>query len=99
MAQAELHPLAEEQAALRRVATLVGRGVPSEEVFAAVTEEVGRLLPVEYAALGRYEPDGMVTVATWGTTADRVRVGTRWSLGGKNVATIVFETGRSARGR
>ena len=97
MAQAELHPLAEEQAALRRVATLVGRGVPSEEVFAAVTEEVGRLLPVEYAALGRYEPDGMVTVATWGTTADRVRVGRRWSLGGKNVATIVFETGRPAR--
>jgi hypothetical protein len=37
----KLHPLAEEQAALRRVATLVARGTPPQEVFAAVTEEVG----------------------------------------------------------
>ncbi len=33
----ELRVLAEEQAALRRVATLVARGVPPDEVFAAVT--------------------------------------------------------------
>jgi signal transduction histidine kinase len=71
--------------------------VPSEEVFAAVTEEVGRLLPVEFAALGRYEPDGMVTVATWGSNPDSLHVGRRWSLGGKNVSTIVFDTGRPAR--
>ena len=38
--------LAHEQAALRRVATLVARGVPPEEVFGAVTEEAGRLLSV-----------------------------------------------------
>ena len=49
----ELAQLAEEQAALGRVATLVARGVPPEEVFAAVTEEVGHLLSVEYAGLGR----------------------------------------------
>ena len=42
--QARLGQLAEEQAALRRVATLVARGVPPLEVFAAVAEEVGRLL-------------------------------------------------------
>src|SRR4051794_4739644 len=36
--------IAEEQAALRRVATLVARGAPPEQVFAAVTAEVGRLL-------------------------------------------------------
>ena len=36
--------LAADQAALRRVATLVARAVPPEEVFAAVVEEVGRLL-------------------------------------------------------
>ena len=53
--------LAEEQAALRRVATLVARGVPTEEVFAAVTEEAARLLSVEYAYLGRYEPDATLT--------------------------------------
>ena len=53
--------LAADQAALRRVATLVARGVPPEDVFAAVVEEVGRLLPVDFADLGRCEPDGTFT--------------------------------------
>jgi signal transduction histidine kinase len=90
--------LAEEQAALRRVATLVARGVPPDEVFAAVTEEVGRLLSAEYASLGRYESDGtMMTVAGAGRSGDKVPVGRRWSLGGRNINTLVFETGRPAR--
>jgi signal transduction histidine kinase len=99
--RAGLARLAEEQAALRRVATLVARGAPPEEVFAAVTEEVGRLLSVEYAHLGRYESDGttMTIVAGWGRIGDPIapRGGRRWSLGGKNVSTLVFETGRAAR--
>jgi signal transduction histidine kinase len=90
--------LAEEQAALRRVATLVARRVAPEGVFAAVTEEVERLLPVDFAHMGRYEPDGTITVlAASGTTADQFPVGRRWSLGGKNLATIVFQTGRPGR--
>jgi signal transduction histidine kinase len=90
--------LADEDAALRRVATLVTRGVPPEQVFAAVTEEAGRLLAVEYAALGRYEPDGAITfVAVWNKTGHHIPVGDRWSLGGNNVATLVFETGRPAQ--
>ena len=94
----ELSRLAEEQAALRRVATLVARGVPSEEVFAAVTEEVVRLLPVDFAHMGRYESDAVVTVlAASGSTAAEFPVGRGWGLGGKNVATIVFETGRPGR--
>ena len=52
--RAALARLAEEQAALRRVATLVARGVPQEEVFTTVTEEVGRLFPVDSA--GMYRP-------------------------------------------
>jgi GAF domain-containing protein len=96
--RAGLARLAEEQAALRRVATLVARGVAPEEVFAAVTEEVGRLLPVDFAHMGRYEPDGTITVlAASGSTADRFPVGRRWSLGGTNLTTIVFETGRPGR--
>jgi signal transduction histidine kinase len=72
--------------------------VPPEEVFAAVTEEVGRLLPVDFAHMGRYEPDGTVTVlAASGSTVDHFPVGRRWSLGGRNLATIVLETGRSGR--
>jgi signal transduction histidine kinase len=90
--------LAEEQAALRRVATLVARGVPPEEVFAAVTGEAGRVLSAETAHLGRYEPDRVVTfVAAWGTAPGVQRVGSRFRLGGKNVTTLVFDTGRPAR--
>jgi signal transduction histidine kinase len=94
----ELHPLVAEQAALRRVATLVARGVPEEEVFAAVTEEVGQLLAVDFAIMGRYEGDGTVTcVASWGAPAARFPVGSRSKLEGKNLVTIVLETGRPAR--
>jgi signal transduction histidine kinase len=90
--------LAEEQAALRRVATLVARGVPPQEAFGAVTEEAGRLLSVEYAGLGRYEPDGAVTyVAVWGKTVDHLPVGHRWSPDEDGVGRLVFETGRPAR--
>jgi signal transduction histidine kinase len=94
----ESRVVAEEQAALRRVATLVARGVPPGEVFTAITKEVERLLSAATVALGRYEPDGTMTVvATSGTVADRFPVDGRWTLGGKNIVTIVSETGRSAR--
>ncbi len=90
--------LAEEQAALRRVATLVARGTPPEEVFAAVTEEIGQLLALGFAYLGRFEPDNaLTTVAAWGRAADVMPAGTRWILGGKNVSTLVLETGRAVR--
>jgi GAF domain-containing protein len=94
----EPHVLAEEQAALRRVATLVARSAPPEEVFAAVTEEVGELLPVDFALMGRYEADAAVTaIAAWGTPVASFPVSSRWSLGGKNLVTLVRETGRPAR--
>ena len=90
--------LAEEQAALRRVAMLVASGAQPEEVFAAVLEEGGRLLPVDMASLCRYESDGTLTwVANWGRAREHFPVGSRRMLGGKNLGTIVFETGRSAR--
>lgn len=48
--------------------------------------------------MGRYESDGtMTTVATSGRVGDRFPVGGRWTLGGKNLVTIVLETGRPAR--
>jgi GAF domain-containing protein len=102
IANAESHTglaqLAEEQAALRRVATLVAGGVAQQELFAAVSQEVARLLPVDFADIGRYEADGTVTVVgAWGRAVDQFSVGTRWSLGGKNLSTIVARTGRSAR--
>jgi signal transduction histidine kinase len=94
----ELRVLAEEQAALRRVATLVGRGTRPEEVFAAVVDEVGQLLRVDLASICRYEPDGSLTwVAAWGKAVEHFPIGSRTMFGGKNLATVVFETGRSAR--
>jgi GAF domain-containing protein len=96
--QARLGQLAEEQAALRRVATLVARGAAPEEVFTAVAGEVGQLFPVDQAALCRYEPGGALTfVSQWGRVTDRFPVGSRWMLGGHNVGTLVFQTGRPAR--
>jgi GAF domain-containing protein len=95
---ARLRQLADEQAALRRVATLVARGAAPEQVFAAVTGEVGQLLPVDLANMGRYEPGRALTfVASWGRAAGRFPVDSRWSLGGHNLVTLVFETGRPAR--
>jgi signal transduction histidine kinase len=91
------HRINGEQAALRRVATLVARAAPPEEVFAAVTEEAGRLLGAHLASLSRYDPDGAMMVAAWSSTAAVFPVGTRWSLGGRNVHTLVFQTGRPAR--
>jgi len=94
----ELRVLAEEQAALRRVATLVARGVPPDEVFAAVTLEVVRLLPVDFARMGRYESDGTLTfVAQWRDVGTLLAVGSRHPLGGHNLGTLVFEFGRPAR--
>jgi signal transduction histidine kinase len=89
--------IAEEQAALRRVAVLVARGAPPEEVFAAVTAEVGRLLDADVTALARYDPGRAMTyVALWTATGGDWEGG-RKPLGGKNVSTLVFQTGRPAR--
>jgi signal transduction histidine kinase len=96
--RAGLARLAEEQAALRRVATLVAHGAPPNELFAAVVEEVRQVLPIELVAMARYESDDTMTnVATAGPVGDRFPVGGRWRLSGKNVSTIVAQTGCSAR--
>jgi signal transduction histidine kinase len=94
--------LAEEQAALQRVATLVARAVPPEEVFAAVTEEVGRLLRTDLSGMGRYESDDTVTVvATWAAEGDATRahplVPGPWPLEGGDLASMVSSTGRPVR--
>jgi signal transduction histidine kinase len=87
-----------EQAALRRVATLVARGVPPEAVFAAVAEEAGRLLGADYTTVARYDADGAATVvAAWSSAGAAFPICSRWSLGGRNVPTLVFQTGREAR--
>jgi signal transduction histidine kinase len=76
----------------------VAHGAAPEQVFAAVTEEYARLVPVDAAAMARLEPDGTVTyVASWGRAVDFLPVGSRRTLDGHNIATAVFETGRPVR--
>ena len=98
--QTELKRLVDEQAALRRVATLVARGVPASELFAAVTEEVGRLLGTDAAATIRYEAGDMLTaVGNWtaeGVDAD-TEVGRRWPMAGDSLAPRILETAQPAR--
>jgi K+-sensing histidine kinase KdpD len=92
--------LADEQAALRRVATLVARGVPPIDVFAAVAGEVGQLLGVDATHMARYEDDGTATgVATWSRAGGGIPVGTRVDLEGESVAGLVLRTRQPARMR
>jgi PAS domain S-box-containing protein len=96
--RADLARMAEEQAALRRMATLVAHGAAPEDVFAAVTEEIGQLPGVDFAYMARYEPDRTVTaVAAWGRISPVFPVGGQLALEGRNLSTLVFETGRPAR--
>jgi signal transduction histidine kinase len=95
----ELRVLADQQAALRRVATLVARGVSPSEVFCAVAAELAGVLGVQNASVWRYEPDGAATlIAAYDEPgAKRMPVGQRFTLEGDNVTGMVLRTGRPAR--
>ena len=94
-----LRHLADEQTALRRVATLVARGVAPEAIFAAVAEEVATVLPgIDLTSIGRYTPEQSVEfVGAWSRMKEADWVGKTVPIGGRNVATLVFETGQPAR--
>jgi signal transduction histidine kinase/PAS domain-containing protein len=95
----ELRALAEEQAALRRVATLVAQTVSPSEVFESVTREVGLLCGADLARMERYEPDGTVTgVAGWSRSGDREPVvGARFAVEGLGIAALARQTSRPVR--
>src|SRR4051794_32198094 len=94
----ELRRLVEEQAALRRVATLVASGAPSAEVFSAVAHEVAQVMHLPMVGVYRYDSDGLMTVIA--TISDRphmLQPGTRWPLDGQSMVAQVQRTGRPAR--
>jgi PAS domain S-box-containing protein len=96
-ARDDLRRLANEQAALRRVATLIAREATPSEVFSAVAREVAQTLDVPLTALVRYEGDGTATqVGVWGEE-NPFPVGTSWPLDENSVSGIVARTGRPAR--
>ena len=78
-ARDDLRRLADEQAALRRVATLVAEGVPAPEVFAAVAREVAEVSGLPFVEMARFDPDGWMTVI--GSAGDHpFQTGTRWPM-------------------
>src|SRR6476659_7006248 len=92
--------LAAEQAALRRLATLVTRGVDPLEVFGAVADEKRRCLPADTAGLWRFESDREITLVAAAADPEaltRWPVGTRTAVDGDTLATMVQRTGRPAR--
>jgi PAS domain S-box-containing protein len=91
--------LTREQEALRRVATLIARGVAPEQLLAAVAEEAGRVLAsAEMSIIGRYTADRKIEfVGGWAPTGEPAWVGERATLGGHNVSTLVYETAETAR--
>ena len=92
--------LADQQAALRRVATLVARGASPSEVFAAVSNELARVLHVVNAGLLRFEPDatGLVVAVQYEAGITQMPVtGERIPLAGDDVGARVLHTGRPAR--
>jgi signal transduction histidine kinase len=104
-ARDRLRRLADGQAALRRVATLVAEGAPAADLLAAVVDEIKQVLDAPAIALLRYEPDRTATVvaslnaATTGRSenATQFTVGSRWPLDGPSLSATVLDTGRPTR--
>jgi signal transduction histidine kinase len=97
-ARTEIQRLAHEQAALRRVATLVAQGADTEEVFVAVAHEVSEVMHLPIAAVQRYEADETITViAAWSDRPHPFQPGTRWPFHAVGLAARVRQTGRAGR--
>jgi signal transduction histidine kinase/tRNA A-37 threonylcarbamoyl transferase component Bud32 len=95
---ADYRRIADEQAALRRVATLVAEGPPPTAVFDAVATEIQRLLDADGVTLGRFEPGDEVTVvAHRGWEGWHLPAGTRFSHEGKSVTAEVRRIRRPSR--
>jgi GAF domain-containing protein len=96
-ARDDLTRLAEEQAALRRVATLVARGGSRDEVFDAVAQEVTRLFRATAAGVVRYLPKEPRVEVVGRTTGPDVPLGMRLPSDDPTAVAAVLRTGQSAR--
>jgi signal transduction histidine kinase len=97
-ARAAIERLVDEQAALRRVATLVAEGVRPAEIFSAVSDEVGQLFGTHAAAVVRFDPEDQAMVLVGGAQQVAAEsAGARWSFDDASAGARVYHTGRSAR--
>ena len=98
-AHEQLSTLAEEQAALSRVAVAVATEEQRDRLFNIATEEIGRLFGARAAAIVRFldDPDEAELVGAWEPHSDSpVELGARLPYRG-GAATVVRRTGRAAR--
>src|SRR5262249_9528734 len=95
-ARGEVARLANEQAALRRIATLVAGGAEPEQVFEAVTEETAATFHAITVVI-RFEPDPPANLIVGISKETGIPIGTRWPLVEGMSGTEVYRTGRSAR--
>jgi signal transduction histidine kinase len=96
---ASLEELLAEQAALRRVATLVAGNPRPADVFQCVCAEIGGVLGVQSTNLTRFEADGTQTiVAGWSVNEAPVfPLGSGVPVEGGAAVAKVCDTGRPAR--
>jgi signal transduction histidine kinase len=83
-----------EQAALRRVATVVAHGAAPIDVFNAVAAEVASLVDSDLTLIGRYEPDLTFTYLAAGGRMPTPGLGDRLRLGGSNLASKILRSGQ-----
>jgi PAS domain S-box-containing protein len=91
--------LADEQAALRRVATLVAGGPNPEDVFAAVSAEAAELMGGEASGVLRFDRDEVATVVgRWEKSQiTAFFVGESLPLDADSAVTRLFRSGRTTR--
>jgi signal transduction histidine kinase len=90
--------LRNEQAALRRVATLVARSVDQQTILTAVAEEIGRLAGADLATIYRNEGNDTATrVAVWTERPPGPPMGESVVISGQSWVTPVLQTGKPVR--
>jgi signal transduction histidine kinase len=95
----DLRDLAEQQGALRRVATLVARGAEPEELFGAIATETARLLGVDAISLIRWDPHARMFTQIAITYDERAVIpsGSRVGIKDSPLGALILATGRPAR--
>ena len=96
-ARQELSMLADEQAALRRIAELAAREAPADEILQAVTVEASALAGVDFSTLLHYEPDGSTVIVALAGAPDGITVGMRSPGTGDGATQRVWRSGKPAR--
>src|SRR3954464_3162415 len=89
---------AEEQAALRRGATLLAAGASEHELAVAVASEIGALFGAELASTMRWDGDTLRVIGDWAEEArEREESGRTFAYGGDTITARIIETAAPAR--